>query len=169
MYIGWRGFISTTEHFEMWLVQVKKISISGSKSNIFYEQWKYSKTSIFRLWTESMFHLCSRSLEMIDTVLTLWTMTVRLCLVIQSCPTLCDHLDCSPPGTSVHGILQARILEWVTMTSPRDRPNPGIEPTSPASLALQAGFHCQVTREASYSIYRYYKILTILPMLYNIS
>ena len=31
----------------------------------------------------------------------------------QSCPTLCDHTDCSPPGSSVHGILQARILEWV--------------------------------------------------------
>ena len=34
-------------------------------------------------------------------------------LVIQSCLTLCDPLDCSPPGSSVHGILQARILDWV--------------------------------------------------------
>ena len=34
-------------------------------------------------------------------------------LVAQSCPTLCDPVDCSPPGFSVHGILQARILEWV--------------------------------------------------------
>ena len=33
-------------------------------------------------------------------------------LVIQSCPTLCDPVDCSPPGSSVHEILQARILEW---------------------------------------------------------
>ena len=33
-----------------------------------------------------------------------------LCLVAQSCPTLCDPMDCSPPGSSVHGILQARIL-----------------------------------------------------------
>ena len=46
---------------------------------------------------------------------------------LQSCPTLCDPLDCSPPGSSVHGILQARILEWVAMPSskgssqPRDR------------------------------------------------
>ena len=68
-------------------------------------------------------------------------MTVWLCLVIQSCPTLYDHLDYSPPGSSVSGILQARILEWVTMTSPRDLPNPGTEPTSPPSLALQAGFY----------------------------
>ena len=35
-------------------------------------------------------------------------------LVIQSCPPLWDPMDCSPPGSSVHGILQARILEWVT-------------------------------------------------------
>ena len=34
-------------------------------------------------------------------------------LVAQSCPTLCDPVDCSPPGFSVHGILQARALEWV--------------------------------------------------------
>ena len=33
--------------------------------------------------------------------------------VAQSCPTLCDPVDCSPPGSSVHGILQARMLEWV--------------------------------------------------------
>ena len=33
----------------------------------------------------------------------------------QLCPTLCDPMDCSPPGSSVHGILQARILEWVAI------------------------------------------------------
>ena len=38
-----------------------------------------------------------------------------LCLVAQSRPTLCDPTDCSPPGPSVHGILQARVLEWVAM------------------------------------------------------
>ena len=36
-------------------------------------------------------------------------------LVAQSCPTLCDAMDCSPSGPSVHGILPARILEWVAM------------------------------------------------------
>ena len=38
---------------------------------------------------------------------------------LQSCPTLCDPVDCSPPGSSVHRILQARILEWVAMPSSR--------------------------------------------------
>ena len=54
-----------------------------------------------------------------------------LCLVTQLCPTLCDSMDCSPPGSSVHGILQARILEWVAMPSSGDHPNPGIELRSP--------------------------------------
>ena len=48
-------------------------------------------------------------------------------LVTQSCPTLCDPMDCSPSGSSVHRILQARILEWVAIpftrgsSQPRDR------------------------------------------------
>ena len=40
-------------------------------------------------------------------------------LVTQSCLTLCDPVDCSPPGSSVHGILQARVLEWVAIPFPR--------------------------------------------------
>ena len=42
-----------------------------------------------------------------------WTTSVSL--VAQSCPTLCNPMDCSPPGSSVHGISQARILEWVAI------------------------------------------------------
>ena len=41
------------------------------------------------------------------------------CLVAKFCPTLCDPVDCSPPGSSGHGILQARILEWVAISSSR--------------------------------------------------
>ena len=41
-------------------------------------------------------------------------------------------MEYSPPGSSVHGILQARILDWVAMASSRDLPDPGIKPTSPA-------------------------------------
>ena len=43
----------------------------------------------------------------------------RSCTCAQSCPTLCHPMDCSPPGSSVHGILQARILEWAAMPSSR--------------------------------------------------
>ena len=52
-------------------------------------------------------------------------------LVAQSCPTLCDLIDCSRPGSSVHGILRPRILEWVA-SHKVDLPNSGIEPGSPA-------------------------------------
>ena len=58
-----------------------------------------------------------------------------LCLVAQSCPTLCDPMDCSPPGSPSMGILQARILEWVAISSSRDLPNLGMEPRSPALQA----------------------------------
>ena len=37
----------------------------------------------------------------------------------QSCPALCDPMACNPPGSSVHGILQARILKWIAMPSSR--------------------------------------------------
>ena len=47
-----------------------------------------------------------------------------LCLVAQSCPTLWDPKDCSPPGSSVHGILHARIPEWVAMPSSRGSSQP---------------------------------------------
>ena len=52
----------------------------------------------------------------------------------QLCPTLCDPMDCSPPGSSVHWILQARILEWIAVSSSKDLPDAGIEPVSPALL-----------------------------------
>ena len=43
---------------------------------------------------------------------------------LQLCLTLCDPMDCSPPGSSVHGILQARIMEWVAMSSSREISGP---------------------------------------------
>ena len=43
---------------------------------------------------------------------------------LQACPTLCDPVDCSPPGSSVHGMLQARILDWVAISSSRGSSEP---------------------------------------------
>ena len=54
-----------------------------------------------------------------------WLGTEVKVYVAQSCPTLGDPMDC------IHGILQARILEWVAFPLPGDLPNPGIEPMSP--------------------------------------
>ena len=46
-----------------------------------------------------------------------WSSQCIVCILCaQSCPSLCDPMDCSPPGSSVHGIFQARILEWVAVS-----------------------------------------------------
>jgi len=59
---------------------------------------------------------------------------------LQSWLTLCNPLDYSPPGASVHGISQARILEWVAISSSRGSSDPEIELTSVMSPALAGGF-----------------------------
>ena len=51
---------------------------------------------------------------------------IRACVLsLESCPTLCDPMDCSQPGPSVHGLLQARILEWIVISSFRISSRPG--------------------------------------------
>ena len=49
---------------------------------------------------------------------------MRACVLSHFSPTLCDPVDCSPQGSSVHGILQARILEWVAMSFSRESSQP---------------------------------------------
>ena len=70
-----------------------------------------------------------------------------LVLVAQLYLTLCDPKDCSPPGSSVRGVLQARILEWVSSSG--DLPDPGIEPES---LAFQTGTLLSETSENTENI-----------------
>ena len=67
----------------------------------------------------------------------LWCQWKPVCVRAQSCLTLCNLIDCSPPGSSARGILQARILEWVVISFSGDLPNPGTEPASPT---LAGGF-----------------------------
>ena len=56
---------------------------------------------------------------------------VRACSVTQSCLTLCNPVDYSPPGSSVHGISQARILQWAAISFSR-----GLFPTQESNLCL---------------------------------
>ena len=58
---------------------------------------------------------------------------------LQSCLTLCNPMDCSLPDSSVHGILQAGILEWVAMLSSKRSSNPGIDLVPLTSPALAGG------------------------------
>ena len=64
----------------------------------------------------------------------------RVCAQSLSRVRLCDPMDCSPPGSSVHWVPQARVLEWVAIFSSRRSPDPGTEPVSPASPALAGRF-----------------------------
>ena len=57
-------------------------------------------------------------------------------LVTKLCSMHCDPMDCGPPGSSVHGTSQARIVEWAAIFFSRESPNPGIKLTSPVSPAL---------------------------------
>ena len=84
--------------------------------------------------------------------------------VVQSCPTLCNPVDCSPPGSSFHGIFQARILEWVAISFsrgsswPRDR-------TQVSHIAGRC-FNLWATREAlSWVIWAIYVILFLFLLL----
>ena len=91
-------------------------------------------------WRDSL--VCRAALFL--TAVVAWICTHSYVLAAQSCPTLCNPTEYSSPGSSVHGILQARILEWVAIPLSRDLPHPptpapppGIELMSPP---LQADF-----------------------------
>ena len=63
-----------------------------------------------------------------------------MCMSTLSRVQLCDPMDCIPPGSSVHGIYQARILEWIASSLSRDLPDAGIQPVSLELLALSGRF-----------------------------
>ena len=84
---------------------------------------------------QTLFSWAPKSLQMVTAAMKLkdacsfeeklWPTLKWKVLVTQLCTTLCDPMDCRPPGSSVHGILQERILE--PFSSPGDLPKPGIE------------------------------------------
>ena len=67
-------------------------------------------------------------------------------LITQLCTTLCDHMNCSAPGFSVHGILQARILEWVAISSSRgsSQPRDRIDVSDVSCIGRQVLYHCSL-------------------------
>ena len=78
----------------------------------------------------------------------------------QLCLTLCNPVDCSPPGSSVHGILQARVLEWVAMPSSRGSSQPRDQTHIFMSPALAGGFFTTSTTWESPLIIREMQIKT---------
>ena len=89
--------------------------------------FRLEETSLFSQWTDRFF--CSTPLPYStlcweDSFWSLIVLWAHAWEITQSCPTLCSPMGCSPPGSSVHGILQARILEWVAMPSYRGSSQP---------------------------------------------
>ena len=78
----------------------------------------------------------------------LTVLKVKWSEVAQSCPTLCDPMDCSLPGSSVHWILQARILEWVAISFSRESSWPR-DWTQVSCIAGRRRFTVWATRERS--------------------
>ena len=74
--------------------------------------------------------------------------------LLRSCVTLCDPVDCSLSGSSVHGILQARILDWVAMPSFSDLPDLGIEPVSLLSPPSASRFFTTSSSWETHPIFR---------------
>ena len=72
-----------------------------------------------------------------------------MCLIARSCPTLCDLVDCSPPGSTVRGNFHARILEWVT--SPISRGSSPPRDRTPISNIVVGFFTIWATRETLYA------------------
>jgi len=93
--------IKTTMRYHLTLV---RMAIIKKPTNIKYWRGCGEKGTLLPCWWER------------KVVWPLWR-TVCVCLVTQAYPTPCDPMDCSPPGSSVHGILQAIILESVAMPS----------------------------------------------------
>ena len=98
--------------------------------------WKKPVTKDHRLWFYTYkIPRFDRSIEVENRLVV--TMACYCCLAAHLRPTLCDPMDCSPPGSSVHVTSQARILEWVAISFSKGSSRPGIKPASPA---LAGGF-----------------------------
>ena len=88
--------------------------------------WKWTRGGLGQVGI--IYHLTGDSEK--DTVITsvssYWDILANYVLVAQLCPTLWEPMDCSPQVSFVHEIIQARILQWVDMSSPGDLPDPRI-------------------------------------------
>ena len=105
--LWWPSTVCLFKHqesaFHTFLYLIKP-SCEGNAIPIFQGRKLKLTTSGYTIFSNSKNSMCAKSL--------------------QSCPTLCDPVDCSPPGSSVHGVSQARILEWSAMPSSRGSSQP---------------------------------------------
>ena len=123
----------------MGLSKLKVIRITGLFSNFcFYKvhiKFKKGQTELWypdrnclgacwRLGTEHLLEGGTRDVSGKNCPYIEWRGARLHAELLQSCPTLCNAMDCSPPGSSVHGILQTGILEWVAILFSRESSQP---------------------------------------------
>ena len=82
-------------------------------------RWKRENDRTFALNSEQETSVSAEGMHVLS-----FPAYAELCLVTEPYLTLCDPMECSPPGSSLHGILQARILEWVALHSSRGSSQP---------------------------------------------
>ena len=126
-------FAQLVKHeFAIWLWKAKatylKLGSSSLRNVISRSHWDKQNANVFRPQEceKRMYIKKALKWEAHDAVIVLSLSHIEL---------FCDPLNCSPPGSSVRGIFQARTLEWVAKPPPGDLPGPGIEPKSTALAA----------------------------------
>ena len=130
--------------------------------------WTIPKCAICRMAKKMWWLLFGGSAGFLHERPSLWsdnsywlTLCVCVCSVAKLCPALCDPIDCSPPGSSIRGISQARILEWVAISSSRVSSWPR-DGTHISHIDRWVPYHW-TTREAwmiGYLHIKHYQILT---------
>ena len=123
--------------FGTWIIVPQKLLWEMAKSS-WKVHWVFHWLNRFLWRPRILATYCGSSMESYW----LWSLTYT-CMhaqLLQPCLTLCNPMFYNPPGSSVHGISQARILEWVVISFSRDLPDPGIKPESLASPVLAGGF-----------------------------
>ena len=110
---GWSSLLGLSSgEFADWNMQGR-----GSSADFLLSVWDTFTVSLTRASCRGL----EKNLSITDPIRQ--TVKVKV-LVAQSCPTLCDPMNCSPPGSSVHGIFQARILRWVAILFSRESSQP---------------------------------------------
>ena len=175
--------------FLKWAFDTIHFFLSSFYQSINFNLFIYSLISLFTyvqvLETSILSHGLLRSilfiipavykcLEMLHLfVLLLISSQIPVWLENFSCVWLCDPLDYGPPGSSVLGLLQARILEWVPFPSPGDFPDPGVEPRSPALQVNSLSSGHQRSPEHTLYVFnslwlrRYFILVNVLCILDN--
>ena len=118
--VAWKSVLVAIRNAINWLFsnilrekKKQKIKTQGNISPAMLNMYE-----ILQLFYLMLKHI-TESLRIWSKCLTLDCLCVCVCLLTQSFPTVCDPVDCSPPGSSIHGIFQARILECVALPSSR--------------------------------------------------